>query len=126
VPDVVTGLGLMLATLGLIVAALAQAAMALFLAATAAGGVAAGAIFLGSLATANRLAPPERRGQVVSSFFVACYAGLIIPVVGVGVLSGFIGTFPAVLAFSLLLAVLCVVSLVRIAIASAPDRPVSQ
>jgi hypothetical protein len=57
---------------------------------------------------------------------VACYAGLIIPVVGVGVLSGFIGTFPAVLAFSLLLAVLCVVSLVRIAIASAPDRPVSQ
>jgi MFS family permease len=33
-------------------------------------------------------------------------AGLIIPVVGVGVLSGFIGTFPAVLAFCILLAVL--------------------
>ena len=52
------------------------------------GGVAVGAIFLGSLATANRLAPAEWRGHAVSAFFVACYAGLIIPVVGVGVLSG--------------------------------------
>ncbi len=60
--------------------------MALFLAGTVAGGVAVGAIFLGSLATANRLAPAERRGQAISAFFVACYAGLIIPVVGVGVL----------------------------------------
>ena len=53
---------------------------------------------------------PGRRGQAISAFFVACYAGLIIPVVGVGVLSGFIGIFLAVLAFSLLLAVLCLFS----------------
>jgi hypothetical protein len=76
---------------------------------------------LGRRAT-RRLAPPERRGQVVSAFFVACYAGLIIPVVGVGVASGFTGTFPAVLAFSLLLAALCLFSLARIATALAPDR----
>ena len=85
---VLAGLGLFLAALALIVAALAQSAMALFLAGTVAGGVAVGAIFLGSLATANRLAPAERRGQAISAFFVACYAGLIIPVVGVGVLAG--------------------------------------
>jgi hypothetical protein len=42
------------------------------------------------------------------------------------VLSGFIGTFPAVLAFSLLLAALCLFSLARIATALASDRPVSQ
>jgi hypothetical protein len=47
---------------------------------------------------------------VISTHFVACYAGLVIPVVGVGVLSGFTGIFPAVLAFSLLLAVLCLFS----------------
>jgi MFS family permease len=123
---VLAGLGLFLAALALIVAALAQAGMALFLAGTVVGGVAVGAIFLGSLATANRLAPPERRGHVISAFFVACYAGLIIPVVGVGVLSGFTGTFPAVLAFSLLLAALCLFSLARIATALASDRPVSQ
>jgi MFS family permease len=120
------GLGLLLAALGLIVAALAQAAMALFLAGTVVGGVAVGAIFLASFATASRLAPPERRGQVISAFFVACYAGLIIPVVGVGVLSGFIGTYPAVLAFSLLLAALCLLSLARIATTLGPDRTASR
>ena len=57
------GLGLFLAALALIIAALAQAGMALLLAGTVTGGVAVGAIFLGSLATASRLAPAERRGQ---------------------------------------------------------------
>jgi MFS family permease len=87
---------------------------ALFLAGTVVGGVAVGAVFLGSLATANRLAPPGRRGQVVSAYFVLCYCGLIIPVVGVGVASEFIGDFRAVLALSILLAALCLFSLVGI------------
>ena len=116
---VLAGLGLFLAALALIVAALAQARMALFLAGTVAGGVAVGAIFLGSLATASRLAPAERRGQAISAFFVACYAGLIIPVVGVGVLSEFTGTFPAVLTFS----VLSLFSIARIARIASPGEP---
>src|SRR6266699_3627771 len=111
---VMAGLGLFLAALTLIVAALAAASMALFLAGTVVGGVAVGAVFLGSLATANRLAPPGRRGQTVSTFFVLCYAGLIIPVVGVGVATLFIEDFPAVLAFSVLLAALSLFSLVSI------------
>ena len=44
---------------------------------------------------------------------MACYAGLIIPVVGVGVLSGFTGTFPAVLTFSILLAALSLFAISR-------------
>jgi MFS family permease len=105
------GLGLFLAALALIVAALAQAALVLFLAGTVVGGVAVGAVFMGSLATANRLAPPGQRGQAISTYFVLCYSGLIVPVVGVGVASGFIGDFSAVLALSILLAVLCVFAL---------------
>ena len=123
---VLAGLGLLLAALALILTALAQAAMALFLGGTLAGGVAVGAIFGGSLATANRLAPPGRRGQSISAFFVACYAGLIVPVVGVGFLSAITGTFPAVLAFSVLLAALCLFSLARIATALTPDTTASQ
>ncbi len=111
---VMAGLGLFLAALTLIVAALAAASMALFLAGTVVGGVAVGAVFLGSLATANRLAPPGRRGQTVSTFFVLCYAGLIIPVVSVGVATLFTGDFPAVLAFSVLLAALSLFSLTSI------------
>jgi MFS family permease len=110
---VLAGLGLFLAALGLIVAALAVSGMGLFLAGTVTGGVAVGAIFLGTLATANRLAPPDRRGHSLSAFFVACYTGLIIPVVGVGVLAGFTGTFPAVLIFSILLAALSLFSISR-------------
>jgi MFS family permease len=123
---VLVGLSLFLVALALIVAALAQAALAPFLAGTVIGGVAVGAIFLGSLVTANRLAPPERRGHAISAFFVACYAGLIIPVVGVGVLSGFTGTFPSVLAFSVLLAALGLYSLARTATTVAPDVAASQ
>jgi hypothetical protein len=128
---VMAGLGLFLAALALIVAALSQAGMALFLAGTVVGGVSVGAVFLGSLATANRLAPPGQRGQAISTFFVMCYAGLIIPVVGVGVASGFIGDFRAVLGFSILLAALCTFSLASIRTAllvrtAAASRPPSR
>ena len=123
---VLAGLGLFLVGLGLIVAALAQAGVALFLAGTVVAGIAVGAVFMGSLATANRLAPPGRRGQVVSAYFVACYCGLVIPVVGVGVASQFIGDFPAVLALSILLAVLCIFALASIARALASDPEASR
>src|SRR6202023_3985183 len=59
---VLAGLGVFLAALVLIVAALGQASLPLFLFGTVVGGVAVGAVFLGSLATANRLPPPARRG----------------------------------------------------------------
>jgi MFS family permease len=112
---VMAGLGVFLAALALISAALGEASMALLLAGTVVGGVAVGAVFLGSLATANRLAPPGKRGQVISAYFVACYTGLIIPVVGVGVATEFISDFAAVLALSIVLAGLCLLSLARIA-----------
>jgi MFS family permease len=111
-PVVMTGLVLLLAGLALIVAALAAPSIVLFLTGTAVAGAAVGAVFLGSLATANRLAPPGRRGQVISAYFVACYCGLVIPVIGVGVAAGFTGAFPAVLALSILLAALCSFALV--------------
>lgn len=113
-PVVASGLGLFLAGLALIVGALSQASMALFLAGTVVGGIAVGAVFMGSLATANRLAPPGRRGQVVSTYFVFAYLGLAIPVIGVGIASEYIGDFRAVLACSILLAALCVFSLASI------------
>jgi MFS family permease len=121
---VVAGLGLLLAALALILAAFAQADVALFLAGTVVAGVAMGAVFPGSLATANRLAPPGRRAQAISAYFVACYCGLVIPVVGIGVAAGFIGDFPALPALSLLLAALCIFALASIGRAHAPGRAV--
>jgi MFS family permease len=110
---VLAGLSLFLIALVLIVVALGQAALGLFLAGTSLSGVAVGAVFLGALTTVNRLAPPEQRAHVVSTFFVACYLGLIIPVVGVGVLTEFIGIFWAVFTLAIVLAVMCAFSLAR-------------
>jgi MFS family permease len=108
---VMSGLALLLLVLALIVAGLSQASLGLFLAGTAAGGIAVGCVFIGSLSTANRLAPAERRGQVVSSYFVMCYLGLAVPVIAVGVFSEHFGTFRSVLFCSIALALLSVFSL---------------
>jgi MFS family permease len=104
------GLALFLVVLALIVAGLSEASLGLFLAGTAVGGIAVGCVFIGSLSTANRLAPTERRGQVISSFFVFCYLGLAIPVIGVGIATEHFGIFRSVLVCSIALAALSVFS----------------
>ncbi len=91
-------------------AGLSQASLGLFLAGTGVGGVAVGCVFMGSLSTANRLAPPDRRGQVVSSYFVFCYLGLAFPVIAVGISSEHFGVFRSVLVCSIALALLSVYS----------------
>src|SRR5207302_9989320 len=111
-PVVLSGLALFLAGLALIVGALSQASMALFLIGTVVGGVAVGAVFIGSLSTANRLAPAELRGRVVSTYFVFLYVGLTLPVIGVGMAAEDVGDLRAMLACAIVLAVLCAFSLV--------------
>ena len=105
------GLALFLLVLALIVAGLSQASLGLFLTGTGVGGVAVGCVFLGSLSAANRLAPAERRAQVVSLYFVLCYLGLAVPVIAVGISSEHVGIFRSVLVCSIALAVLSVISL---------------
>jgi MFS family permease len=111
---IVFGLTVFLAALALIVAGLSQASLALFLTGTVVSGVAVGAVFIGSLSTANRLAPAEIRGRVVSTYFVFAYVGLTIPVIGVGVASQYEGDFRAVLVCAIVLAVLGAVSMAGI------------
>jgi hypothetical protein len=50
----------------------------------------------------------------VSTYFVFAYVGLTIPVIGVGIGSEYFGDFRAVLVCSIVLAVLCVVSMAGI------------
>lgn len=113
-PVVLFGLATFLVALALIVAGLSAASLALFVVGTVVGGVGAGSVFLGSLSTANRLAPPAERGRTISTYFVFCYVGLTIPVIGVGVASVHVGDFRAVLVCAIVLAVLSVVSMAGI------------
>jgi MFS family permease len=119
------GLGLFPIALALIVAALEWTSMTLFITCTVVGGIAAGAAFLGSLATANRLAPPEIRGQVVSAYFTVAYVGLTIPVIGVGFSAEHIGYLAAVSICAACLAVLCIGTLLRVGTGTSEARPPS-
>jgi MFS family permease len=110
-PVMLAGLGGFLAALALIVAGLSAASMPLFLVATVVSGVAVGAVFMGSLATANRVAPPETRGQVLSTFFVFAYVGLTVPVIAVGYGSQAFSDFRAVLVCAIALAVIALGSM---------------
>ena len=73
------GLPLLLVTLAALESALFAKTLWLFVVGTLAGGVAVGFIFRGGLDGLNRLAQPQHRAAVVSTFFVAAYVGLGLP-----------------------------------------------
>jgi hypothetical protein len=107
------GLGVFVIALALMIGALGWESMALFVLCALVGGVAAGAAFLGSVTTANRLAPPAVRGQAVSTYFTVAYIGLTVPVIGVGFSAEHIGYLSAVSICAACLAALCLATLVR-------------
>jgi hypothetical protein len=108
-PVLLGGLGLFLVGLALVVAGMPAASLALLLVGAVVAGSAFGALVIGSLSTVNRLAAPETRAKAISTYFVFAYAGLSIPVVGVGVASDYVGSFRTVLGCSIVLAALCVI-----------------
>jgi MFS family permease len=110
-PVMLTGLTIFLAALALIVAGLSAASLPVFLAGSVVSGVAVGAVFMGSLAVANRLAPAEIRGQVISTYFVFAYVGLTVPVIAVGFGSQAFGDFRATLGCAVVLAAIALASM---------------
>jgi MFS family permease len=109
-PVLLAGLGVFPVALALVVAGVSAGSLALFVIAAVVAGSAFGALVIGSLSAANRLALPETRAQVISSYFVFAYSGLAIPVIGVGIAADHVGDFRAVLGCSIALAVLCALS----------------
>ena len=81
------GLPLLLVCLAALESALFTKALWLFLVGTVVGGVAVGFIFRGGLSELNRLADPRHRAAVISTYFVAAYVGLGLPVVLTGLIS---------------------------------------
>jgi hypothetical protein len=75
----------------LLVSAQVLASMAVMIGATAVCGVSAGLGYRGSLQVVNRIAPGDRHAEVVSSYFVCCFIGNALPVIGVGIISAYAG-----------------------------------
>jgi hypothetical protein len=74
----------------------------------------AGALgYRGSLQIVNQIAPDNRRAEVVSSYLMFCYAGVPLPVIGIGVLSAI--ETPG-LAEKIFAAVIAAIALIAIAV----------
>lgn len=104
-------LGLMVPSLALLVTAQLAGSLAVMIASTAICGVAAGLGYRGSLQVVNQIAPDDRRAEVVSAYFICCFLGNALPVIGIGVLSTLISSTVASLVFAMTIAVFAVVAL---------------
>jgi MFS family permease len=104
-------LALMVPSVALVVAAQVAGSLALMVVATAVCGLAAGLGYRGSLQVVNQIAPPNRRAEVVSSYFVCAFIGNALPVIGVGVISTLASPTTASLLFAVTISVFAVVAL---------------
>ncbi|MGA7922736.1 MAG: MFS transporter [Thermoplasmata archaeon] len=105
------GLALLLAGVVVNLASLVFRSALLFWPGILVMGAGFGVGFLGSLRLLNEEAPAARRGELLGEYFIVAYAGLSIPVVGVGVLEGFLGLTDAAAAFSVFVIALLFVGL---------------
>jgi MFS family permease len=96
----------LLAGLALLACALRWDLMSLVVLSALVGGVGQGLAFRGALSEIAGASPEHRRAAVISTLFVVAYAGISVPVIGVGLLTDLIGLEGAGLVFITCMAVL--------------------
>ncbi len=106
------GLVLLLPSLALLVLAQAFGSLAVLIIGTLLSGIAGALGYRGSLQVVNRIAPADRRSEVVSSYYVATFLGNSVPVIGVGILTVLAGSMSANVAFACTISVFAIAALV--------------
>ncbi|CAM5634465.1 putative multi-drug efflux transporter [Streptomyces pilosus] len=110
----------LLTGLALLAGALLWDLLALVVLSALVGGFGQGLAFRGALSAVSGASPADRRAAVISSLFVVAYAGISVPVVGVGLLSEPMGLEGAGLVF-----IACMAALVVTAAGYLVRRPVA-
>lgn len=85
------GLALLIVALALVLAGFLAANILLFGAGTIIGGFGAGLAFMGGLGQLSRAVPHESHAKSVAAYFIAAQAGLAVPVLSIGALTGPLG-----------------------------------
>ena len=114
------GLAAAPAGMALLIVAQRTGSLPILLAATAVCGVVGALGYRGGLAVANSLAPPERRAEVASAFFVCCFSGNALPIIGVGALTLAASAHVADLVFAIMVSVIALAAWA--AAFAAPDK----
>jgi hypothetical protein len=104
-------LWLMLPSVALIVASQAYGSLIGMFVATAFCGAAAGLGYRGSLQVVNEIAPAARRAEVLSAYFICCFTGNSIPVIGVGIITMQAGPLAASASFAVLIVLFALAAL---------------
>lgn len=104
-------LALMIPAAAAVAAAQVSGSLWVMLATTAVVAVSVGLGYRGSLQVVNQIAPADQRAAVVSSYFVCCFIGNALPVIGIGVLSSLTSMMVASIAFSCGIAAFAMVAL---------------
>ena len=102
---------LMLPSVALIVAAQAYGSLPGMFAATAFCGAASGLGYRGSLQVVNEIAPAAQRAEVLSAYFICCFTGNSVPVIGVGVITMEAGALAASASFAVFIVLLAIAAL---------------
>jgi hypothetical protein len=80
-------------------------------AATAFCGAASGLGYRGSLQVVNEIAPPAQRAETLSAYFICCFTGNSVPVIGVGVITMEAGPLVASASFAAFIVLLALAAL---------------
>jgi MFS family permease len=121
------GLLLLIPSVAALVLAEALKSMTILLLGTALAGVAIGLGYRGSLQIANAIAPADRRAEVLSSYYIACFIGNSVPIIGEGIVASYWNSLIASAAFACTIAGFAVVALIagkRYAPQASADQPV--
>ncbi|MFF1838624.1 MFS transporter [Streptomyces sp. NPDC058231] len=112
------GCGILIVGLLFVASSLIAESMPLLVLGAVCGGAGQGLAFRSALTLVSGAAPAHRRGGTISAFFVVAYAGISVPVVGVGAMATWLGLRRAGLIFTG-----CVILLAAGAGAYAARRP---
>lgn len=106
----VLALGILPVGLVLMVVAILTSSLGLLIAAGVVVGVGAGLGFKGAVSAVISLAPPSARGESLALLFLLSYAGMAVPVIGLGIVLEYVAINPAMIAFGAIMLLLLLIS----------------
>jgi MFS family permease len=105
------GLVVMIAGVAALIFAVLDKSLPVLLAASVLAGIGQGLAFMGSLADVSEIAPADRKGDIVASYYVVIYLATALPAVGVGVLAQLASLSTAFLVFAYVVIAICLAGL---------------
>jgi MFS family permease len=105
------GLVVMVCGVIALIVAVLDKSLPVLLAASVLAGIGQGLAFMGSLGDVSEIAPEDRKGDIVASYYVVIYLATALPAVGVGVLAQLASLSTAFLVFAVVVIAICAAGL---------------